>query len=130
LPATTGSEAGSYLRLIDSVSLNSRLESNKEEEDQLPDCDQIIIPEPPDVYRSSPECSDLQCKPGVSKTTIRALVAERLVYARMTRMNKWRRDGGTLNPRPSTLNSSCSVIFVFSSPATHRVLQRKRENLY
>jgi len=29
----SGSEAGSYLRLIDFVSLNSRLESNKEEED-------------------------------------------------------------------------------------------------
>ena len=27
-----GSEGGSYLRLIDFVSLNSRLESNKEEE--------------------------------------------------------------------------------------------------
>jgi len=31
--APPGSEAGSYLRLIYFVSLNSRLESNKEEED-------------------------------------------------------------------------------------------------
>jgi len=32
-----GSEAGSYLRRIDFVSLNSRLESNKEEEEEEPD---------------------------------------------------------------------------------------------
>ena len=30
----SGSEAGSYLRLIDIVSLNSRLECNKEEEEE------------------------------------------------------------------------------------------------
>ena len=31
----TDSEAGSYLRLIDIVALNSRLESNKEEEEDV-----------------------------------------------------------------------------------------------
>jgi len=30
----SGSEEGTYLRLIDFVSLNSRLESNKEEEEE------------------------------------------------------------------------------------------------
>jgi len=32
----SGSQAGSYLRLIDLVSLHSRLESNKEEEEKNP----------------------------------------------------------------------------------------------
>ena len=31
---------------------------------------QILCFEPPDLYRSSPESGDLQCEPGVSKTTI------------------------------------------------------------
>jgi len=31
----SGTEAGSYLRLIDCVSLNSRLESNKEEAERF-----------------------------------------------------------------------------------------------